>query len=223
MASSPITRFQSMTGTRLRNPVLRSRLSNSGNNPHSPGAYSLDEILSQPQCWSASLEGLQQDKKLHSVAKRFARATEWLFIGCGSSYYVALSAAAAMERLTGLRSRALPASEILLYPDVVSPGAGNCVPVLISRSGQASEVVAAAEALETRGIPTLAITCASGQPLEEFASETILLSRADEKSTVMTRSFSSMLLTLQALGCGDRGRCRIPGLSFLHVASGGSS
>jgi len=183
-------------------------LSNSGNNSHSPGAYSLDEILSQPQCWSASLEDLRQDKKLHSVAKRFARATEWLFIGCGSSYYVALSAAAAMGRLTGLRSRALPASEILLYPDMVSAGAGNCVPVLISRSGQTSEVVAAAEALKTRGIPTLAITCASGQPLEEFASETILLSRADEKSTVMTRSFSSMLLTLQALAAvivGDAG------------------
>ena len=171
---------------------------NSGNNSHSPGAYSLDEILSQPQCWSASLEDLGHDRKLHSVAKRFARATEWLFIGCGSSYYVALSAAATMRRLTGLRSRALPASEILLYPDVFPTGAENCVPVLISRSGQTSEVIAAAEALKTRGIPTLAITCASGQPLEEFASETILLSRADEKSTVMTRSFSSMLLTLQA-------------------------
>ena len=181
-------------------------MSNSGN--HSPGAHSLDEILSQPQCWSASLEDLQQDKKLHSVAKRFARATEWLFIGCGSSYYVALSAAAAMGRLTGLRSHALPASEILLYPDAISAGAGNCVPVLISRSGQTSEVVAAAEALKIRGIPTLAITCASGQPLEECASETILLSRADEKSTVMTRSFSSMLLTLQALAAvivGDAG------------------
>jgi glucosamine--fructose-6-phosphate aminotransferase (isomerizing) len=35
--------------------------------------------------------------------------------------------------------------------------------------------------------------------LQALASETILLSRADEKSTVMTRSFSSMLLTLQAL------------------------
>ena len=183
-------------------------MSNSGDNSHPSGAHSLDEILSQPQCWSAILEDLQQDKKLHSVAKRFARATEWLFIGCGSSYYVALSAAAAMERLTGLRSRALPASEILLHPDVASAAAGNCVPVLISRSGQTSEVVAAAEALKTRGIPTLAITCASGQPLEEFASETILLSRADEKSTVMTRSFSSMLLTLQALAAvivGDAG------------------
>lgn len=171
----------------------------SPDNKHVPGSYSLEEILSQPQCWTASFEDLRQHKTLESVAKRFAQAEEWLFIGCGSSYYVALSAAATMGRLTGLRARAMPASEILLYPDAVSSGAGTVVPVLISRSGLTSEVLAAAEVLKSRGISSLAVTCASGQPLQELASETILLARADEKSTVMTRSFSSMLLVLQAL------------------------
>jgi glucosamine--fructose-6-phosphate aminotransferase (isomerizing) len=174
-------------------------LSNSRKNPQSAGSYSLNEILSQPQCWSETLDDLRASKRLESVAKRFANAREWLFIGCGSSYYVALSAAASMGKLTGIRARALPASEVLLHPDMVSSGAEACVPVLISRSGLTSEVIAAAEVLKDRGIPTLAITCASGQPLAEIADETILLSRADEKSTVMTRSFSSMLLTLQAL------------------------
>jgi glucosamine--fructose-6-phosphate aminotransferase (isomerizing) len=140
---------------------------------------------------------LRRDKKLESIGKRFARAGEWLFVGCGSSYYVALSAAATMSTLTGLRSRALPASEVLLYPGSVPAEA--CIPVLISRSGQTSEVVTAAEALKARGIPTLGITCDGGQSLAKLASETLVLARADEKSTVMTRSFSSMLLTLQAL------------------------
>jgi len=175
-------------------------LSNSGNRLQSPGAHSLSEILSQPQCWSESLEDLKQKKTLQSVAKRFAGATDWVFIGCGSSYYVALCAAATMARLTNLRVRALPASEVLLYPDSVLAGTGSWVPVLISRSGQTSEVVATAEMLVARGIPSLAVTCAGGQPLEKLATEIILLPRADEKSTVMTRSFSSMLLSLQALG-----------------------
>src|SRR5437867_6031739 len=126
MASSRTTEFRSPISLHSKNLVLRSRLSNARNNSHSPGAHSLDEILSQPQCWSASLKDLQQKKTLHTVAKRFAGATEWLFIGCGSSYYVALSAAATMGRLTGLRARALPASEVLLYPDVVPSGAGSC-------------------------------------------------------------------------------------------------
>jgi glucosamine--fructose-6-phosphate aminotransferase (isomerizing) len=73
------------------------------------------------------------------------------------------------------------------------------VPVLVSRSGKTSEVLRAAQIFKDRGIETLAITCSAGQVLEEMASTTILLSPADEQSTVMTRSFTSMLLTMQAL------------------------
>ncbi|HZR57519.1 MAG TPA: SIS domain-containing protein [Terriglobales bacterium] len=176
-------------------------IANDGNNPTTTkaGAHSLAEILSQPECWQACIDDLRASKKLEQVNQQFAGATEWLFIGCGSSYYVALSAAATMSALTGLRARAIPASEILLYPDQVLSSAINCVPVLISRSGRTSEVLNAAELLKSRGVPTLAISCAPGQPLEELATNTILLPSADEQSTVMTRSFSSMLLTLQSL------------------------
>lgn len=171
----------------------------SKNSSRSPGTHSLAEILSQADCWSGCLADLRKKQTLEGIAERFAHATEWLFIGCGSSYYVALSAAATMTSLTGLRARAIPASEVLLYPDVILAGADGCVPVLISRSGQTSEVIAAVELLKARKVPTVAITCATGQPLEDLATETIVLSGADEKSTVMTRSFSSMLVTLQAL------------------------
>ena len=163
-----------------------------------PGAHSLEEILSQPVCWNACLSQLEKSKQLYAIANHFRDTEEWIFVGCGSSYYVALSAAASMRSLAGVRARAVPASEILLYPDIVFSSSENCVPVLISRSGQTSEVVDVAELLRSRGIPALAITCTSGQPLEALASETIILP-ADEQSTVMTRSFTSMLLTLQTL------------------------
>jgi glutamine---fructose-6-phosphate transaminase (isomerizing) len=180
----------------------------SKNNDHQPGAYSVAEILSQSTCWTTCLAELRQTKRLQTVASAFAGTTEWLFVGCGSSYYVALSAAATMTALTGLRARAVPASELLLYPSLVLAPVATCVPVLISRSGQTSEVVAAADLLKARGIRSLAITCSAGQPLEKLATETIVLSGADEKSTVMTRSFSSMLLVLQLLAgvvAGDSG------------------
>jgi glucosamine--fructose-6-phosphate aminotransferase (isomerizing) len=104
-----------------------------------------------------------------------------------------------MTGLTGFRARAVPASELLLYPELVWAGCNRCLPVLISRSGRTSEVIAVAEMLRKRNIPALAITCGRGQPLENLAEETIILAPADEQSTVMTRSFSSMLLALQAL------------------------
>jgi len=104
-----------------------------------------------------------------------------------------------MTELTGLRARAIPASEVLLYPELVLAATNKQAPVLISRSGQTSEVLKAAELLRSHSIPMLAISCAEGQALEKLASLTITLSAADEKSTVMTRSFTSMLLTLQDL------------------------
>jgi glutamine---fructose-6-phosphate transaminase (isomerizing) len=164
-----------------------------------PGAYSLAEILSQPQCWSSCLGQLRASGILDRVHKQFPDTQDYLVIGCGSSYYVALCAAATMTAFTGLRARGIPASELLLYPDLVLAATKHCLPVLISRSGQTSEVLKAAELLRSRSIPSLAISCAEGQALQKLASLTITLPPADEKSTVMTRSFTSMLFTLQNL------------------------
>jgi glutamine---fructose-6-phosphate transaminase (isomerizing) len=164
------------------------------------GGNSFAEILSQPDCWTGCTAQLREQNILEEICRRFSEAEEWLFIGCGSSYYVALCAAATMTALSGRRARAVPASEILLFPDVVLAGARHTVPVLISRSGQTSEVLKAAQLLAERSMPALAISCTPGQRLEQLASLTILLPAADEKSTVMTRSFTSMLLALQTLG-----------------------
>ena len=164
-----------------------------------PGAHSLAEILSQPRCWQACREELRKSGKLAQARERFGKSEAWLFVGCGSSYYVALSAAATMTAVTGRVAHAIPASELLLYPDATLAAARGARPVLISRSGRTSEVLRAAELLAARKIQTIAITCAEGQPLERMASVAVVLSSADEKSTVMTRSFSSMLLALQEL------------------------
>ena len=182
------------------------------------GAHSLSEILSQPERWNSCLARLRETRTLESALEWFGGQREWLFIGCGSSYYIALSAAATMTLLGQRRARAVPASEVLLYPDLTL--VPNCVPVLISRSGRTSEVLQAAELLKSRSIPTLAISCASGQPLEELANLTIVLPAADEQSTVMTRSFSSMLLTLQSLAAAVAGNTEFPGsLSTMFTAA----
>jgi glutamine---fructose-6-phosphate transaminase (isomerizing) len=161
------------------------------------GEHSSAEILSQPECWESCLTSLENDRSFSDFAGRFEKASGWLFIGCGSSYYVAQSAAATALSLTGRRAQAIPASELLLYPEATLAAGGGLTPVLISRSGRTSEVIKAAELLKSRGISTLAVTCAPREQLEKIAEAAILLSAADEQSMVMTRSFSSMLLALQ--------------------------
>lgn len=169
-------------------------------NVSGPGAHALAEILSQPHCWGSCLKELEKKNLIEQIREQFANAREWLFIGCGSSYYIGLAAAASWSRLTGLRARAIPASELLLCPELVLAGTESVAPVLISRSGRTSEVLRAAEMLEgQKDVRTLAVTCTGDQPLEQVASTTLALLPADEESTVMTRSFTSMLLGLQYL------------------------
>jgi glucosamine--fructose-6-phosphate aminotransferase (isomerizing) len=168
--------------------------------PPAAGAHSLAEILSQPEFWSRSLEVLRQEKSLADLRHGFHFATEWLFIGCGSSYYIALAAAASWTMITGMRARAFPASELLLFPDLVLQGSAEIAAVVISRSGRTSEAVRAAQLLEQeKNIRTLAVTCTLDQPLQQIATATLPFLACDEQSTVMTRSFTSMLIGLQYL------------------------
>jgi glucosamine--fructose-6-phosphate aminotransferase (isomerizing) len=102
--------------------------------------------------------------------------------------------------LTGHFARALPASEILLFSALNLRRGSEVKAVVISRSGSTSEAVRAATLLrKEHGIATIGLTCSANSPLEASCELTIQISSADEKSTVMTRSFTSMLLVLQYL------------------------
>lgn len=163
-------------------------------------AITPNEILSQPRCWEECFRALDEGEQLERAGERLSKDAEYLFIGCGSSYYVSQAAAASWELITGTRAWAIPASELLLFPDLVLSGSAKCQPILVSRSGHSSEVVRAAQYLERdRNIRTLAISCSKHHPLGETSACTIYLLPADEKSVVMTRSFTSMLLGLQCL------------------------
>ncbi len=167
----------------------------------------LDEILSQPQCWTECLRALDQMETIRKICTHLPPDGEWLFVGCGTSYYIALSAAASFTAITGMPARAVPASEIMFFPDVVLGKRRTIIPVMISRSGKTTEVVRATQYLEReRGIRTIAVTCYGDQPLAQTSALPIILEAAAEKSTVMTRSFSSMLMALQFLAASVAGK-----------------
>lgn len=161
------------------------------------GKHTIEEILSQPRVWEECLDQLDRTGQLQEISEQLPAAIEYVFIGCGSSYYLAQSAAATWSLLTGGSARALPASETLLFPKILPK---PCQPILISRSGSTSEMLEAAEYIEQQlKTRCLAITCGVHTELEATATYTVSLPAADEKSTVMTRSYTSMLLALQCL------------------------
>jgi len=120
----------------------------------------LVEIYGQPAVWQQCLNDLARMDLASLVEGYDPRITEWVFVGCGTSYYLAQAAAASFTTLLKVPARAVPASEILLQPELVFPrGAWECFPVLISRSGHTSEVLQVASYLQQQEAEFLAIAC----------------------------------------------------------------
>ena len=149
------------------------------NEKSTAGANTIAEILSEPATWKSCLESLEKTGELKSLNEKLLKNVEWVFVGCGSSFYLAQAAASSWAILTGVRSRAIPASEIMLFPELFPL---PCQPVLISRSGYTSEVLQVAEYLERKlKVRTLAITCGKDTPFEKIASHRIKSARRRRK------------------------------------------
>jgi glucosamine--fructose-6-phosphate aminotransferase (isomerizing) len=156
------------------------------------------EIQSQPAIWQRCLEDLGA-ANLHCLAKdRAPSEVEWVFIGCGTSFYVAQAAAYSFSALHNVVAKAAPASEVLFNENLTFPkGMASYYPVLISRSGQTTEMLRVAQMFKLSHVRFLLVTC-DGRDLETM-TDRVLKVRLQERSTVMTASFSSMLLALQFL------------------------
>jgi glucosamine--fructose-6-phosphate aminotransferase (isomerizing) len=132
-----------------------------------------------------------------------------LFVACGSSYYLSRTIAAQWAKLLQVACTAVPASELLFAPHEVMQRTGARQVVLVSRSGKTTEVLRAAEWLKANAaVRTLGVTCSESSALEELCTRILKLPWADEKSMVMTRSFTSILLLFERQGAkfaGDGG------------------
>jgi glutamine---fructose-6-phosphate transaminase (isomerizing) len=170
-------------------------------------SHTWNEILSQGTVWKTVLQESRNDRVMAEIVRGAVNKQEWLFIGCGTSFYLAEAAAVSWTLLTGQPARAIPASEVLLFPQLIAAEGNQLQAVVISRSGRTSEAVRAANTLRRElRIPTIGITCADKSELGSACDWSIVLSAADEQSTVMTRSFTSMLIGLQVLAASTTGK-----------------
>ena len=163
-------------------------------------SHTWNEIASQGKVWKAVLQGLNDSAVVTDILRRSEGRRTFIFLGCGTSYYQAEAAATSWTALTGHSAQAVASSEILLFPEMLRGGEQNACAVAVSRSGRTSETVRATSVLQGElKIPTAGITCERGSELEAICERTIVLTECEEKSTVMTSSFTSMLLSLQYL------------------------
>lgn len=129
-----------------------------------------------------------------------AAADVTVFIGCGTSYNLALSLAA-LANAGGRRSIAVPGGEWANRPRSYWPVGGKVHVVALSRSGETTETVAAAKASRAAGAFVTGVTMEAGSALAGNCDRPVLAATHPAEGIVMTSSASLMLLLgLQLLG-----------------------
>ena len=163
------------------------------------------EILEQPTALGATLDLAK--RRLPSLIDQIReRGLQRIFLtGCGTSYYAALMGEFYLEKIAEIQSRAFPSSEFRYsFP---RRNASRCLLIVASRSGETTEAIQALEEAKKRGALTLAISNNPTSSLVKAADYAFLLGVGEENSIVMTKTFSSLVFTLQLLSlefCGNQ-------------------
>ncbi len=159
----------------------------------------MKEIVSQPESHKLAAEvffDITADA-VRLISKKNRR--RMYFVGCGSSYYIAMGLSEQVKRISKgvVSSTCLSGSEIMLGLSSVE---SDSLVVGISRSGESSETVAALE--KCRGIKNvecISLTCGSGSKIISHSDAHIVLEFIEEDSVVMTNSFTTMSFVASAM------------------------
>ena len=160
----------------------------------------LSEILSQPEAWQDALDELVRQ---HGALRAFYEQHQpdhLIFLGCGSPYFLARSAASLSRAITGVLSEAHPGSDVWLFPDQTLVAGRSTVMVVISRSGETTEILRAIDTFNAQGGKAVAaVTCYDESTLARTIPLTLLARAGQEIGLAQTRSFTSMLILTQGL------------------------
>ncbi len=164
-----------------------------------PGSYTRTEIYTQPEAWQGVLHQLNsQTADLHTFLAD-GDFDQVVFTGCGSTYYLSVAAAAATQRVAGLRSVGLPASEIWRTPNALPP-ARRPLLVAVSRSGETTETLRACTRFrQLTGSPIVTLCCYPDSSLSQLGEINLAFPSIQEKSIAQTRAFSGLYLAALAL------------------------
>jgi glucosamine--fructose-6-phosphate aminotransferase (isomerizing) len=94
---------------------------------------------------------------------------------------------------------AVPASELIFEPATAIVDDAAPLLILFSRSGETSEAIAAARAVQRRGGAALVVGCDASSSLMRLADLAVEVAGGREQSVVQTRSFAGMFVAAQAI------------------------
>ncbi|HUO42837.1 MAG TPA: SIS domain-containing protein [Methylomirabilota bacterium] len=141
---------------------------------------------------------VQNRKSISEIARKtpISSAHSLFVVGCGSSYYASVLSGFYHEHLLGLDSRAAPSSEFIWYP----PQSKSLALMALSRSGKTTETLEAIRRAKKLEVPTIAVTADPSSPMGKESNYCLDIEVGQERSVVMTKSFTASTLVSILLG-----------------------
>ncbi len=181
--------------------------------------HTLREIVQQPVTWTRPPPACAD-----SLSSSLDGVSAVVFTGSGSSVYAAECVAPCLQHGLGVPVSAVPAGLILTHPETCLPPTGPFLVVSLARSGNSPESRAVVDwLLESRPQARhLFITCNRDGALATSYRDrpdvrTIVLDeKTNDRSLVMTSSFTNMVLAGRALG-GDPQVCEARALGLARA------
>ena len=176
------------------------------------GRITYAEICQQPELWQTTVERVAA-----SNAREIIKGRAAVLCGAGTSAYAASAVAASWMNAT-----AIPTTDLLLYSKQdlfrLAPGfVSNGVLVSIARSGDSPESVGVIKRIKQMfpGVVHLAITCnANGEMVRLPGVNPLVLDpRTNDRSLVMTSSFSNLLLAGMLIAQPDLLKQHLPAIA----------
>lgn len=158
------------------------------------------EISTQTQAWQQALAVVTDNAAALTHLWAGGDYSSVIFTGCGSTYYLSLAAAALFQELTDQPARAVPAGELVLYPQANYAAHGKTLLIAVSRSAETTETIQAVKTFLQAGRgDVITISNYGDRALAGMGRINLAIPAGQEESMAQTRSFASMYVAATAL------------------------
>jgi len=194
----------------ISQPRAAEILSKSSEQQHAAGYFhTLREICQQPSTWTKTAEQMIAAELLRECAEGVQTL---VLTGSGSSEFAGDCVLPALRRELNIVTEVIGGGALLTYGEDALPPGRPVLVVSLSRSGDSPESAGAVSRLTNSDIRHLVLTCNRDGRLADVyrqheGVQVIALDDAtNDRSLVMTSSFTNLVLAARSLGMLDRGK-----------------
>ncbi len=158
------------------------------------------EILDTPAALKRTCQLFREKQDMINTFFTENKQRKFTFLGCGSSYMLAKSAATVFSAFPKTFASAIPAGDYIVNPNFWKETVKGSILVSISRSGRTSEMVRAIKHIQQLyGCPVISLSMEAENDITPLSSLELIMNWCYDRSVCQTRTVTNLYAALLLL------------------------